>query len=241
METYQAFLDRVSVFEIDTLDLGKSYFKGKASLAYKINENNKLKDFFGDTIVFDLDYETKRKISDLIDNLYLASPECFAERLCSDTLHMTLHDLSNSPCPDEISEAMEKNMTGVIERAPLVQNLKIKMRSNFIFNMVNTSIVLGLIPKDENEHRKLIDLYGLFDEVYKSDYPLTPHITLAYYSINGFNELSAKRLEATVNNLNTKTKLDIELDTNNLFYQRFTGMNKYRSIWNIGKNEKGST
>ena len=241
METYQTFLTRVSVFERDTLDLGKSYFKGKASLAHKIDENNKLKDFFGDTIVFDLDFETKRKVNELVNDLYVTSPECFAERLCCDTLHMTLHDLSNSPCPNEISGAMEKNMAGVIERAPLVRDMKIKMRSNFIFNMVNTSIVLGLIPINEDEHKKLMELYGLFDEVHKSDYPLTPHITLAYYSINGFDELSAKKLEAAVNILNKKIKLDIELDTNKLFYQRFTGMNKYRSFWNIGKNEKGST
>jgi 2'-5' RNA ligase len=238
MESYQVFLNRVSVFEKEIIDLGKSYFRGRPSLAYKIDKSNKIQDFFGDTIVFDLDTDIKRKISQTIDELYSTSPECFAERLSYETLHMTLHDLSNAPHLDDISDDMEKNMTEVIRRAPLVKNMKIKMKTNFIFNMVNTSLVLGLIPINGDEYQKLMELHSLFDTVKRTEYPLTPHITLAYYNINGFDQASAKKLESKVNSLNRHINIEIELDTNKLFYQRFTSMNKYKNTWNIGRNSK---
>ena len=229
-ESYQDFIKRISVFEKRDLDLGKSYFKGKPSLKNKIDENNRLKDFFGDTVVFDLDKETKEKINIIVDEIYTNCPECFAEKLNSETLHMTLHDLSNSPKIEDIEEEMSRNRSMIKDIVNHIDVQKIKMRTNFIFNMVNTSLVLGLVPLDESEYEKLMRLYCLIDEsVKESQYPLTPHITLAYYSINGFDEKSRKALEDLIYRLNT-VDIEITLNTKNLFYQRFYSMNDYRNI-----------
>lgn len=229
-ESYQDFIKRISVFEKRDLDLGKSYFKGKPSLKNKIDENNRLKDFFGDTVVFDLDKKNKEKISIIIDEIYTNCPECFAEKLKSETLHMTLHDLSNSPKIEDIEGEMSRNDSMIKDIINHIGVHKIKMRANFIFNMVNTSLVLGLVPLDEGEYDKLLRLYCLIDEsVKEAQYPLTPHITLAYYSINGFDEKSRKALEDLVYRLNA-VDIRITLDTKNLFYQRFYSMNDYKNI-----------
>ena len=100
--------------------------------------------------------------------------------------------------------------------------------------MVNTSLVLGLYPVSEEEYIKLIELYFMFDDVKKLDYPLTPHITLAYYNVEGFDAKSARRLENIVRELNAND-MEIEMDVSELYYQKFLSMNEYINIVNIGK------
>ena len=237
MENYKEFLLRIGEFQLPDMDLGKSYFKGKASLAYKIDENNRLKDFFGDTVVFELDDGTKEIIGGIIDEVYVVAPECFAERLRTDTLHMTLHDLSNSPKQEDVAENMERNLEDIKMRVSRFGKRIIKMKTSVIFNMVNTSLVIGLVPADENEYHKLMELYGIADEVIKAQYPLTPHITLGYYNVHGFDEKSARALEAAVGRINRREPIEITLDTERLYYQRFTSMNRYENVVCLGQQE----
>ena len=106
------------------------------------------------------------------------------------------------------------------------------MRTKFIFNMVNTSLVLGLYPVNEEEYAKLMVLYDSIDKIKSLPYPFTPHITLAYYNRFGFSENSKRKLETVVNSLNKESFL-IELNTDNLYYQKFTNMNNYINIFKI--------
>ena len=235
MEKYQEFLDRIGEFQLPDMDLGKSYFKGKPSLAYKIDDENRLKDFFGDTVVFELDDSTKAIIGKIIDEIYDTAPRCFAERLDNATLHMTLHDLSNSPNLHDVENEMERNLEEIKTKACDFEKCTIRMKASVIFNMVNTSLVMGLVPVDENEHKKLMRLYGIVDEVKRAEYPLTPHITLGYYNVHGFDEESARALEEIVGRLNRKEPLNITLDTEKLYYQRFTSMNRYENVLKLGK------
>ena len=109
----------------------------------------------------------------------------------------------------------------------------IKMRSTCIFNMVNTSLVLGIYPIDEAEYKKLMNLYEIFDKIKELPYPLTPHITLAYYNINGFSDLSARKLETMVCKMNEEAETEFELDCKKLYYQRFRSMNTYTDVLKI--------
>ena len=228
MERYGDFLGRVSAFEVAELDLGKSYFRGRASLADKIDEENRLKAFFGDTVVFDLDEAVKNRISALIDRLYSHAGDCLAERLSGATLHMTLHDLSNGTNLSEIQGKMTENEEKI--RHVSLPSRTIRMKSTFVFNMVNTSLVLGLVPADEEEHIKLMELYDIFDGILEAKYPLTPHITLAYFCPAGFGDEAKARLEDTVNEINLDSQFEIVLDTKKLHYQHFFSMNDYRNI-----------
>ena len=235
MKKYNKFLSRIGEFQLPDMDLGKSYFKGKPSLAYKIDDENQLKDFFGDTVVFELDEETKTIIGGIIDEIYEVAPLCFAERLHNATLHMTLHDLSNSPRREDVEEEMTRNLEEIKKCKSRFGKRVIKMRTSVIFNMVNTSLVLGLVPTCEGEFDKLMELYGIVDEVKHAEYPLTPHVTLGYYNVHGFEEGSARALEEVVGRLNRKEPLEITLDTDRLYYQRFTSMNQYENVVKLGK------
>lgn len=234
METYQEFLDRIYSFEKKKINFGRRYFKGNPSISQKVDKDNTFRNFYGDTIVFALDDGTKQKLDEYVDLLYRAVPGCFCERLVSDTFHVTLHDFSNSPDLKAVEEEMAVNERKVMEKMEELQKSEmakttIKVKSTYLFNMVDTSLVLGLYPADEEEYRRLMELYYTFDTVKKLSYPFTPHITFAYYNVNGFDLQAAGILEDAVNQLNdiSMNKMEIELNVSRLYYQKFKSMNDY--------------
>lgn len=234
MENYQAFLARINFFETSEIYFGKEPFVTNPSVSQKVDEQNKFRKFYGDTVVFNLDETTKRKISTYVEHLYQTACECFCEKLDTSTFHMTLHDLSNSPVLEDVAAQIFENEIKIAEIAKTIPPQTIRMKSKYIFNMVNTSLVLGLYPVNEEEYDKLMSLYRIFDSVKELHYPLTPHITLAYYNRNGFDTNAAQKLENIVQTLN-RDSFEILLDTHNLYYQKFTGMNQYINIINLGK------
>ncbi|MBQ7528793.1 hypothetical protein IJT10_02665 [bacterium] len=99
--------------------------------------------------------------------------------------------------------------------------------------MVNTSLCLGLRPIDEEEYAKWMNLYNLLEEIRPLPYPSTPHITLAYYSPQGFNKLLCQKLQKCVRKFNEDSSFSITLTTDNLYYQKFMSMNEYYNIFKL--------
>lgn len=234
MEKYNDFLNRIS-YQHAELEIGEGHFNPDGRVFEKVNEDNSFKPFYGDTTVFDLGKRTKAKIAEIIDNLYTKTPECFCQKLDEGTLHMTLHDLSASDNLEGVSTEVfsnEINLLRVLKNNPQKAQT-IKMRTNYIVNMVSTSLVFALVPYDEEEWNKLQALYDLINNVKVCPYPyLTPHITLAYFNYNGFDERSAKNLKETVYELNMH-RFDLTLNTERLFYQKFVSMNEYINVFKI--------
>ena len=234
METYLEFLNRINSFEEKSWSFAPGNFKGNPSLEKKVHPDNTFRPFYGDTVVFDLDDTTKERLAKWLDELYATVPECFAEHLAADTFHMTLHDLCNSWEFSEIEKEVEANRKAVQSlRKGIPEFNSIRMKSKYIFNMVNTSLVLGLYPTDETEYKKLMALYETFNAVKKLPYPLTPHITLAYYNVHGFSDASARRLEELVYHLNCaelENEKEIVLEAKDLYYQHFDSMNHYSNV-----------
>lgn len=234
METYQAFLDRINSFEWKKWSFAPGDFNVNPSLAKKVQPDNSFRPFYGDTVVFNLSDSIKEQLTGLLDKLYSEVPECFCERLINHTFHMTLHDLSNSEIFSEIAEDLVKNQEKVQKLKNKIKTFDtIKMCSKCMFNMVNTSLVLGLYPASEEEHKKLMTLYEVFNAVKELPYPLTPHITLAYYNVHGFSEASARKLEELayqLNNSELETDMEIVLEAKELYYQHFESMNHYTNV-----------
>ena len=70
-------------------------FETSPGLRRKVNEQGELLPFLGNTTVFLLEEQDKRRLEQLRQGLYLAAPDMLAQPLGEDTLHRTLHDLAN--------------------------------------------------------------------------------------------------------------------------------------------------
>ena len=236
METYREFLARIGSFQPKRPQYGDKYFEGSPSIPLKVGPDNTFRPFYGDTVVFPLDDGVKARLDDYVGALYRSAPECFCQRLGPGTFHMTLHDLSSAPALGDVAEELFDNELKVVDALHRLQKCDkapIKMKSTAIFNMVDTSLVLGLYPTDEDGYRRLMELYAIFDAVKGLGYPFTPHITLAYYNVNGFSQSSARNLGGVVSRLNG-TGLELELSAARLFYQKFRSMNDYIDIIHLG-------
>ncbi len=234
METYAEFLKRIRSFERPEFGIDFHGFVPSNSVLQKVDEGNRFSSFFGDTVVFDLSSVDKRMIDSTIDQLYEIAGYCFCQRFDMNTLHLTLHDLSSSVNIEEIASAMDKNFASfkrIVSQCGFKPE-KIHMKSNYIINMVNTSVVLCFYPASEEEYLKIMKYYSLMDTIVSLPYPFTPHITLAYFNRYGFDWLAARELARVVNELNG-FQLEITLNTDMLYYQRFTSMNDFSSLMKI--------
>lgn len=233
MQNYQQFLERIFSFETKELNI-RTPFVTNNSVNLKVDPQNRFRNFYGDTTVFNLEDPIKDELARYTAILYQAVPNCWAEPLRAETFHVTLHDLSNSAHLEEIASQTyhnEINLLKLLSQTELAPQ-EIEMRTTFVFNMVNTSLCLGLCPSNEEEYKKWMILYNLLEKIRPLPYPSTPHITLAYYSPQGFDELTCQNLRECVRQLNERT-FSIILKTNNLYYQKFLSMNEYINIFKL--------
>lgn len=153
----------------------------------------------------------------------------FSEPLSPDTLHMTLHDLANGVPGGKTREWMAQSEPAarrILEELKKGGCAAIPMKATRTFNMVNTSIVLGLAPVDRDDEARLGRMYEALNTVVPLNYALTPHITLAYFKPGSY---SGKVLEELRNALGP-VELEIRLDPERLVLQCFTDMNHYFKI-----------
>ncbi|MBR4110763.1 MAG: ligT like phosphoesterase [Clostridia bacterium] len=232
-EGFDNFMHRILSFQKPDFHFGVERFVPSGSIPGKVREDRSFSTFVGDTVVFNLSEVQKKIIFErYIKPLYEAVPHCFAEMLQEHTLHMTLHDLNASAvCDYDVTESMFE--TEVL-MARLIEALKVKpqtisMITTCAFNMVNTSLVLGLRPATEDDYEKLMDLYCHVDKIRSLPYPFTPHITLAYFNREGFGIEEIRRIEHLLTYLN-KVCFEVPLSTESLVYQKFISMNDYFNV-----------
>lgn len=231
MESRKQFEDRISDFAKESFFLEKKFFTTRESVKEKVNSDNHFVGYFGDTIVFDLNSYNKERIYSIASKLYNYVPECFCERLKEETMHLTLHDLSSAKRSENVIEDVQKNEHRINQLLKFmkINPTNIRMKTHYIANILNISLVLVFFPVTDVDYLKLMTIYNLFDGIRTLDYKLTPHVTLGYFNVNGFGVSSVKKLERIVNELN-KEEFEIVMRTDELFYQHFTSMNDYRNI-----------
>lgn len=203
-------------------------FTTNPNLRKKVDENGDLLPFLGNTVVFLLDDDTKEKLRQLQDSLYQAAPDMLAQPLQMSTFHMTLHDLANGT-PDQagLQEYMGYTQERVSQILPGWKDApSLRMKTTWLFNMVNTSIVLGLKPADEESWRRLDEMYTTLEVVLHLGYALAPHITMGYFLPGTYSSEQVQRLSRALRNV----ELEITLDMKNLVLQEYFDMNHYETV-----------
>lgn len=203
-------------------------FETNPNLNKKVAPDGSLLPFVGNTVVFLLDDDTKERLRQIQDTLYQAAPDMLAEKLQMPTFHMTLHDLANGvPTQEGLAEYMQRTQD---HAAAIISAWKqqepLHMKATWLFNMVNTSIVLGLKPADEDSWRRLDAMYLALEEVVPLGYGLSPHITMAYFLPGIHSQEQVRRLADALR----PVELDVTLHMENLVLQDFSDMNHYTTI-----------
>ena len=203
-------------------------FTTNPGLEKKVSPDGALLPFRGNTAVFLLDSRTRRALSALRDKLYAAAPDMLAHPLSADTFHMTLHDLANG-VPGEPTLDAEMARTAALAR-PLLDRWRkgspMVMEGTWVFNMVSTSLVLGLKPLDSDCEDRLDTMYQALEEVRPLGYALTPHITLAYFRPGHYAPEQVSLLRAALG----PAPLRVTLQTENLVLQEFAHMGSYTTV-----------
>ena len=224
MENLHAFHTRVDGFQRDSL---QHTLTTKSLLAEKVAPDGVLRPFYGNTMIFDLPQDVQLQIARLQLMLHHRCAAMLAELLAPATLHMTLHDLLNGVDEAALSEPVRK--TGAQAKAILTELRQsalppIRLTSTLAFNMGNGSVALGFAPDTEADCAALMGMHARFQEVVALNYPLTPHVTLAYYKPGSYDTAALGEALAAINALE---KVHIAVDANCLHYYRFTDMNTY--------------
>ena len=203
-------------------------FTTNPNLRKKVDDAGNLLPYAGNTVVFLLDDDTKDKLRQLQDSLYQAAPDMLAKPLQMSTFHMTLHDLANG-VPDQ--QGLGDWMAYTQEQAARILSgwndfRPIRMKATRLFNMVSTSIVLGLAPADEDSWGRLDEMYMTLEGVVNLGYALTPHITMGYFTPGTYSQEQVRRLNRVLDAVD----LEITLCPENLVLQNFSDMNHYETV-----------
>lgn len=254
-KTLEELKDRIENFSVKSIWLNEEgNFVTNPNLPKKVDAAGKMRLFVGNTVVFAPDFareeQAKEALSELenIRELLYKVPRIrrmFAERLETGTFHMTLHDLeSGVPGEDVFLEericSAGKAAKSILNRVKLENDWVIEMRASRLFNMVNTSVVLGLEPCTEADFEKLMELYREFQDAKPLAYPLTPHITMAYYRPGEYDGETAGLLQMLFDLVNSafndeiggeeRAELKFRFALSDLKYQRFRHMNDYYEV-----------
>lgn len=219
-------IDILSDYIRDSLP-ASGVFMTNHHLPEKVDENGAFRPFYGNTCLYWLDADTKAAVTAIQDDLYNCAGHMLAERIAPETFHMTLHDLVNSP---EYSRELEQKMALARERAGHILSWweterPLRMRATRVFNMVSTSVVLGLAPADEDSRYRLEAMYRALEAVEPLGYAMTPHITLAYFRPGMYDGEDLNRLRQAMQ----PVTLELELKAEQLCLQSFLNMNKYQT------------
>lgn len=203
-------------------------FTTNPNLRKKVDDAGNLLPFLGNTVVFLLDDDTKERLRQLQEALYQAAPEMLAHPLQMSTFHMTLHDLANgTPEQPGLRDDMHYTQAQASQILPRWKDAPpLRMRTTWRFNMVNTSIVLGLAPVNGESWCRLDDMYMELESVVPLGYALTPHITMAYFRPGTYSPAQVQRLSTALGEVD----LEITLRMEELVLQNFSDMNHYMTI-----------
>lgn len=232
-EDLHTFRARTGGFVHDSLPWDGG-FETSAGLSLKVGPEGSMAPFGGNTVVFPLPEAVKREIARMQDRLYRTCAPVLAEPLTVSSFHITLHDLLSGKLSQELRARMDavRDLAAARVRRITETRETVRLHSTALFNMVNTSMVLGFAPADEESCGKLMAYYELLQEAVRLDYPLTPHVTVAYFRPGTVSAEWVKRLQEAVDEVGKWETIAVELPAESVEYQCFSDMNHY---WREGE------
>ncbi|WP_371164667.1 hypothetical protein ABYF34_06790 [Buchananella felis] len=232
METYDDFTARILAFQLDSVPPEPTLGLSPALSSKVAPATGEFRPFHGDTVAYFLDDAGSELVAEVTRDLYARFAPALSAPIPIATAHVTLHDLRASAELESIRAQMESSRPRVEQLVARARELgPIHTACTAVFNLVNTSIAIGLAPADESEHRKLMQAHALFDEIVTFA-SFTPHITLAYYRPEPPVQLPGGELREKLAEVSMRVQGEpVLLDPARLFALRFDSMSNY---WQLG-------
>lgn len=229
-ETLEDFRARTESFIHTSLPAGGT-LETHPNLTRKVDGEGHLLPFGGSTVVYPLPAEARRSIRSLQDALYEGCGDLLAQPLDQETFHITLHDLVSGPPSPQLEEQVRLVQPSALACVAELrgQDAPLRLVSTVLFNMVNTSMVLGFAPADEESCARLQAAYQRLQAAVRLSYPLTPHVTVAYFKPGRYGPAQIARLQAAVDLAAAQPPVSLALSGAMVEYQRFSSMGHY---WN---------
>ena len=229
MENLHEFHTRVDGFQHDSLP-HDGPLTTKPLLVEKVSPDGGLLLFFGNTMIFDLPQDVQLTIARMQLLLHHRCGFMLAQPLAPATLHMTLHDLLNGVDAAALAEPVRRTgeaAKAILHRQRAAQQPPIRLTSALAFNMTNGSVALGFAPDTEADCAALMALHRGYQSVVALDYPLTPHVTLAYFKPGVYGPDEVAQLADALAEINALPQVHLTVDADCLHYYRFSDMNTY--------------
>ena len=229
LENLAAFRARTEGFIYSSLPRDGGLETG-AGLRRKADESGRLLPFQGCTTVFPLPEAARERVRAVQDGLYARCGTCLAQPLAADSFHITLHDLVSGPPSPALEAEIARVQPAALALVEALrrENAPISMTSTALFNMVNTSMVLGFAPADEESCAVLMEAYRRLQAAVPLNYPLTPHVTVAYFRPGWLDQGAVAQLQRAVDWVQAQPPISLTLSGGGLEYQIFSDMNHYR-------------
>ena len=227
--TLTAFHARVDGFQRDSLP-HDGPLTTKPLLVEKVSPDGRLLPFFGNTMIFDLPQDVQLTIARMQLLLHHRCGWMLAQPLAPETLHMTLHDLLNGVDASALAEPVRRTgeaAKSTLHRQRAAQQPSIRLTSTLAFNMTNGSVALGFAPDTEADCAALMSMHADYQSVVTLDYPLTPHVTLAYFRPGSYAPAEVAQLAEAFREINALPKVHIAVNADCLYYYTFEDMNTY--------------
>lgn len=224
-ETLQQYRDRTTFMQ-DSLPEHNGLCTS-AGAALKVDEQEHFRPFFGDTVIFSLPQPMIARLADIQAALYDQCGGCLADPLRPETFHITLHDLLSHPSQmPEGAPERERLAHFALQEIRASHPPLLHVRSVCVFSMVGTSLVMGFEPCEEQDCAALMSMHELFQQIVPLAYPLTLHVTLAYYRPGVYGEDMLRRLRQAVQVLGREV-FEGTLSLAELRYATFKSMANY--------------
>ena len=224
-ETLRQYRERTAFMEDSLAPCGG--LRTSDSLTRKVGPDGSFRPIYGDTVIFSLEEDVIRWLKGVQGALYDACGPCLAERIVPETFHMTLHDLRNQPegMPEGAADRRAQALR-MIARAREEFPSALTLRSRCMFSMVGSSVVMGFEPAGEQDCAALMTLYERFQQLVPLAYPLTLHVTLAYYRPGAYDDAMLGRLRDIMGRVGREERA-CHLETRRLHYATFGSMAFY--------------
>ena len=211
-------------------------FSTHPGLSAKVDEDGSFRPFAGSTVVFQLEKDDLTDITAAQAFLHEEVGDMLACPLPPSTLHMTLHDLVNPETATDClnyAKCVHDSLTLATRFIEDIRrdyaNHRIEMVADRVVNMVSKSVVLMLRSRTEEDFALLLELYHRFDAIVPLSWPLTPHVTLAYFKPG---RIDGDRLSAAIAPIqpDANNPVTLTLDISALTAQRFEKMDRYYEV-----------